>query len=76
MAHLSQEGENSPDPLFDHPSAPHTGKRKSKYVKDTTKDITIYFGLGIAMEVVAKMASTILVGHVHDRAYSADRLIL
>lgn len=43
-AHLPQEGSITPDPLSDHPSAPRIGKRKSKCVKATSKDITICFG--------------------------------
>jgi len=68
--------EGSPDPLTEHPFAPRSGKKKSKCVKTTSKDITIGFGETSAIGEEAFMASTILVGHVHGRAYSAKRITL
>jgi len=63
-----------PNPLVDHPSAPHTKKRKTKCIKATTKDITIIFGGTLAIGEVVVMACMVLVGHVCGRAYSANRL--
>lgn len=75
-AHLPQEGSITPNPLSNHPSKPRTGKQKTKCVKGTSKDITICFGESTTIGEVAYMASTVLVGHVRGRAYSADRLTL
>jgi len=63
-----------PNPLVDHPFAPRSGKRKTKWVKATTKDITIKFGETSSIGEAAIMASTVLVGHVRGRTYSANRL--
>jgi len=68
--------ECSPDPLADHPSAPSSGKKRTNYVKATSRDISIQFGETSAIGEAAKMANTILVGHVRGRAYSATRLTL
>jgi len=63
--------EGSPDPLVDHPSTPRTGKKRTKCVKATSNDISIRFGDTSAIEEANIMASTILVGHIHGRSYSA-----
>lgn len=76
MTHLPQDWIVSPDPLLDHPFALGTGKRKTKCVKATTKDITIRFGKGTTIREVVYMESTVLVGHVRGREYSTDKLIL
>jgi len=69
---IPQEG--VPNPLFEHLSAPRTCKKKSKCIKATTRDTTIRFGEASILGDFAIMASTVLVGHVRGRAYSAKRL--
>lgn len=66
--------DGSLDPLTDHPYAPHTGKKRTKCMKATSKDISIRFGETSAIGEAAIMAIIILVGHVHGRAYSATQL--
>jgi len=66
--------EGSPDPLVDHQSTPLSGKKRTKCVKATSKDISICFGDTSAIEEAAIMVSTILVGHVRGRVYSVTRL--
>ena len=68
--------EGSPDPLADHPSDPRSGKIKSKCMKTTSMDIMNWFGETSAIGEAVIMANTILVRHVHRRAYSATRITL
>lgn len=53
-----------PDPLIHHPSAPRSGKKRTKCVKSTSKDIAIWFSEATTIAETEVMANTILVGRV------------
>lgn len=62
------------NPLVDHPSAPHTGKKKTKCVRSTARDIAIKFDESRPLGEFMDIAKTMLVGHVRGRTYTAQRL--